>query len=104
MDDYISRQAAFDAFNKLDYDICANETFDNLRGYYGFSEETVNQTINSIPAADVRPVVRGKWIRYRNFKSHYCSECMKDAPIDFDTQTELLSRFCPYCGAMMMEE
>ena len=109
MDEYISRQAVFDAFNELDYDISSNQTFDNLYGHYGFSEETVNRTIGNIPAADVRPVVRGHWIpkyeeiyRKENIFEHklfpdyfVCSICgraeIKQEP------------FCN-CGAYMREE
>ena len=107
MDDYISREADFDAFNKLDYDICTNETFDNLRGYYGFSEETVNQTINSIPSADVRPIVRGKWILketvHFGLKEYTCSNCQDDEYWE-KYYCRGNESFCPNCGAMMMEE
>lgn len=57
--------------------------------------------ISAIPAADVRPVVRGKW-EYEwkpmlgetlPFK---CSVCGKWARTSYD--------YCPYCGADMREE
>lgn len=105
MDDYISRQAAFDAFSKLDYDICSKETYDNLHGYYGFTEETVNQTINNIPSADVNPIVYARWVKIfedgepastQQQIGVCCSKCMK---IPEDKFTE--SNFCPNCGADM---
>lgn len=57
--------------------------------------------LDSIPAADVRPVVRGKWSRvYDDFmKSNYdtCSCCGKEyfGAYGFN--------FCPNCGADMRE-
>lgn len=50
--------------------------------------------IISIPAADVRPVVHGKWKAYNN--TYICSACGR--PISF-----WQSNFCPNCGANMEE-
>lgn len=97
MDDYISRKDVFDALNKLDYDICSNGMFDNFYGCYGFSEETINQMINNIPSADVRPVVHGHWIDHGSFVT--CSHC-KEEQYGIDTGRI----YCPNCGAIMMEE
>ena len=49
---------------------------------------------NAVSAADVRPVVRGKWIR--NGWSIRCSECGYDMPFS-------VRNYCPNCGAMMEE-
>lgn len=102
MDDCIIRQAAFDAFNKLDYDICANETFDNLRGYYGFSEETVNQTINSIPSEKVKPIVYGNW-SHLGGDEWCCTNCgnVINTEGSWEKPTK---KFCDECGADMREE
>ena len=58
--------------------------------------------VATIPAADVRPVVRGKWSRvYDDFmKSNYdtCSCCGKEY---FGANG---FNFCPNCGADMREE
>lgn len=101
MDDYISRQAAFDAFNKLDYDICSSETFDNLHGYYGFSEETINQTINNIPTANVKNIAHGDWEwrgPCRDSSGRFwatCSVCgVRQRLGDYEN-------FCQNCGADM---
>lgn len=53
--------------------------------------------IKSIPAAYVRPVVRGKWITVM-YHLYECSECgaaYQDVGYGFN--------FCPNCGAMMEE-
>ena len=54
--------------------------------------------VESLPAADVRPVVRGRWVdsKLDGVPSH-CSEC--NYPIDRFYKT----RFCPNCGADMRE-
>jgi len=53
--------------------------------------------VEDFPAADVRPVVRGKWKTTRTILGLccICSVCESCA------NTE--SRFCPYCGADMRE-
>lgn len=47
-----------------------------------------------IPAADVRPVVRGTWVK--NGWSIRCSVCGYDMPF-------AVRNFCPNCGADMRE-
>ena len=46
-----------------------------------------------IPAADVKPVARGKWIDHQEGRWIYakCSEC--------GTVHDVKSNFCPNCGA-----
>ena len=60
--------------------------------------------LEDIPAADVRPVVRGKWeavmLDHERMgcrpTAHYCSECHQI--------TWFRTFFCPNCGADMREE
>ena len=66
--------------------------------------------INKIPAADVAPVVRGKWL---NIDGDYtfaaCSICKEDYEVATEEEAEkglwgaFLSayRYCPNCGAKM---
>ena len=67
--------------------------------------------VKSIPAADVRPVVRGKWIQttqpmgWRDEDCAECSVCGEDFVLDewaMDEFTNLMN-FCPNCGADMRE-
>lgn len=53
----------------------------------------ITGVIESIPAADVRPVVRGRWEYNPGDNIPYCSECMM--PQDSECN------FCPSCGADM---
>lgn len=92
MAEYIEREAAFDAvFGQF----CASSDE---------TEAALNaaiEEIRAIPAADVRPVRRGKWSRvYDDFmKSNYdtCSCCGKEY---FGANG---FNFFPNCGAMMEE-
>ena len=63
------------------------------------------ERINSIPAADVRPVVRGKWEWNDNNGYYYCGNCKAVSPRE-DQDGEYIDcpNFCPNCGADMREE
>ena len=66
-----------------------------------FDMEMLKKRIERIPAADVAPVVHGRWV-YHNFDT-ICSECRKSAIFDeWEQQAE--TEFCPHCGAKMGEE
>ena len=59
----------------------------------------IEEMIDSIPAADVRPVVRGKWRLYSPLTDTYeCDKCGYQV-IDESFRTN----FCPNCGADMRE-
>lgn len=90
MTEYISRDAAI-----------ANSREYNLGGSYDNTELAVPvDAINSIPAADVRPVVLGKWVfcggTWEGANIFKCSECGKSV---YHEETN----YCPNCGAMMEE-
>ena len=55
--------------------------------------------LRRIPAADVRPVVRGRWIRPTRVPDSMLYEC---SVCGFDTGAYTFN-FCPNCGAMMEE-
>ena len=63
--------------------------------------EIWTQEINSIPAADVAPVVHGRWI----YKGEYavCTECGGRSGTQYDgvEPIPLMTQFCPNCGAKM---
>lgn len=71
---------------------------------YAYAAE---QLLDEIPAADVAPVVHGLWISWEeagNFvpspDRHECSVC-HDAAQVLVNGFELLSDYCPSCGAKM---
>lgn len=55
--------------------------------------------IDVIPAADVAPVVHGRWVLYG--KNHcYCSHCGMVRNI----KTQIGCKYCPICNAKMDKE
>lgn len=59
--------------------------------------EKAAQMLEKLPAADVVPVVHGRWVDGK------CSNCGVDIPTDdaHDAIFENECRFCYYCGATM---
>lgn len=77
---------------------------DKLQGVEKETLLAVKNQIEAIPTADVRPVVRGRWIPVTNGRGgHECSRCHQYAP-SYQAGNEYLSRFCPFCGCYMGEE
>lgn len=95
MDDYIKRS---EAFNVIVSEMQSRGERTNFR------EAIVRQAIASIPAADVRENVRGKWIctKVRALKDGewaICSCCGSAEHVEY--YGELTWKFCPECGADM---
>lgn len=51
------------------------------------------------PAADVRPVVRGRW-SWRTGSEYRCTNCGRHTHVD-EVMEEPAYNYCPYCGADM---
>lgn len=91
MADYISRQAAINAFCEYE---CGK----------GFTTATCDcecgKIFNEIPAADVRENVRGEWIRHNEIKNVYggiyieCSECGEKYVVQHIED----EKYCRNCG------
>ena len=114
MNDLISRQAAIEKIHS-EFDECL--VWDESGKH---TADEVERILDTIPPADVRPVVRGQWKFATNPMLHdgpgpscWCSECKKP-PIDkknvwyhldgtFAREGEefVLSDFCPNCGCYM---
>ena len=88
MDEYIKREAVIDLITRR---------YEN--------PEICTQEINSIPAADVAPVVHARWIRPHWRNSNYCcdcSECGGEAMHrDYQWNKNDIYPICPNCGARM---
>ena len=61
------------------------------------------EDIEAIPAADVAPVVHGRWVHGEHYPS-YCSICGEVSPMDCEGERFYDSNYCPNCGAKMDEE
>lgn len=60
---------------------------------------TLTRYIKRAPAADVRPVVRGRWRWVGQDQWNDCYECSQCGKMNTDN-----SNFCPNCGADMKGE
>lgn len=77
----------------------------------GFWEEEDREValtcVDQTPAADVAPVVHGRWIHNPDYESwaemYMCSACNRNALTDGDYRHKL-SDYCPNCGAKMDRE
>lgn len=67
--------------------------------------EAYKEYLESLPAADVAPVVRGEWVDMGDFEQ--CSVCtgthLKEFTSYYGKVTWVRSNFCPNCGADMRE-
>ena len=88
MAEYIEREAYVDLF-KGEHNL--------------YSWEEIEEFIDSIPAADVQPVVHGKWVDEGFYAdgsakhAFHCSNCGHHI-IEWKDDT---SNYCPNCGAIM---
>lgn len=94
MAEYIEREAAIESFRK------------NLDGGYVLTNDAqTTHILQSLPAADVVPVVRGKWIDDKVSFYRGCSECGCFLEYAVDTFLDYGDHYnyCPNCGAKMEE-
>ena len=94
MTEYISRDAAIKRFNFAVLDCLGMEP--TIRA------GDIIKALESIPAADVRPVVRGKWIEDWETGCSECPAC-HDTFLWEDYKGVAEWNFCPNCGARMEE-
>lgn len=98
MAEYIEREAALE--------ICETEYQKRLRmlDYCGDTVAwNIGGEIKALPAADVAPVVHGRWVSVPYKLARVCSVCNRDEPYKFafaDIDADLYD-YCPNCGARM---
>jgi len=73
MSDYISRDAALEAFENADADV--REDYRYGACDWGFGMKNIQKVLNSVPTADVEPVRRGNWNIRLLRESTLCLEC-----------------------------
>lgn len=97
MDEYVNRKKLEEAFDNADTDVCESD----MDGHsdWGFGRENVRDVIRSVPAADVAPVVHGRWTD----GEENCPICGKSKfkGLDADIWADWKPKFCPNCGAKM---
>lgn len=85
--DCISREAVLNLFNKSDD--------------YRWETTLIKKKIEKIPPVTPQEPKMGHWVH-----GEYCSECGCDVPayiIDWKWQKDMDAKFCPNCGAKMIE-
>lgn len=100
MAEYIKREAAIKAMEKADYTLIADDA-DSCKADY------LREIIESVPAADVVPVVHGRWIWHEEEFEYECSAC--HCRFDYNHTFEIFdhgfqyANYCPNCGTKMNE-
>jgi predicted RNA-binding Zn-ribbon protein involved in translation (DUF1610 family) len=98
MAEYIEKEKLVDGLDKTLKNIPSFPSDPIGRELVALGIETVIKTVKALPAADVRPVVRGEWSRidYEPHGHDYkCSAC--------GWKNDMPTHFCPNCGAAMEE-
>lgn len=57
--------------------------------------------IEDAPAADVAPVVHGRWVSVAGKRDRICSRCLRNEPYKNADDNAEVFEFCPHCGAKM---
>ena len=105
MADYIDRQKAIDLIAEKQRSLCPpgrwgrSQVYGSDRDKYDSLEEAMDQ-LENIPAADVAPVVHGKW-GWVNEDRYRCDRCEQITTVD-ECMGKPNYNFCPNCGARMV--
>lgn len=103
MDDYISRKAAI-AYIREQSEEC-QKAFEELGGESGIYADAYNdlaEDFYSIPAADVTPVVHGRWeMRPTGMATDTGPEYKAYCTVCNEPNKQYQPPFCPHCGAIM---
>lgn len=99
MDDYISREMALEAISE-ECKVCGPSG--NCPFIMNCWIKQHRKALLNVPAADVRPVVRGRWnvVSFRNVRTGVLKKCV--CSVCSFTETYFKEpNFCPNCGADM---
>lgn len=91
MAEYINREAAIRAL--------LNDAPEQV----SYSREDAADCIRYIDAADVAPVMHGRWVSVPHKLARVCSVCNRDEPYKFADIDAGVYDYCPNCGARMDE-
>lgn len=92
MAEYIEREAALKECDWYANEFCECE----------YAIMPLKGALENLPAANVRPVVRGKWEWNKNNGFYYCSKCGAISPReDQDGEYCDCPNYCYHCGADM---
>ena len=89
MDEYIRREDVIEWFMPYAH---AGESID---------ADVVISDIKGMKAADVAPVVHGRWASVAGKRDRICSRCLHNEPYKNADDNAEVFEFCPHCGAKM---
>lgn len=98
MAEYIEREALREI---LDGWRDAHADVDDVHGC-GLLEDVICE-VDAQTAADVAPVVHGRWVSVAGKRDRICSRCLHNEPYKNADDDAEVFEFCPHCGAKMME-
>lgn len=101
MDEYIKQEAAIreiEQINPVDYGAMWDY---EAHHYAGECLRDCKEAIENIPAADVAPVVHGRWVSVAGKRDRICSRCLRNEPYKNADDNAEVFEFCPHCGAKM---
>ena len=99
MAEYIDRQAVLDAIFPVDPENDGSDGCTVVLQNQSFTSADIEGIVCSIPAANVRTVVHGRWI-WRTENKYRCNNCGRHTLVD-EVMDEPVYNYCPYCGAQM---
>lgn len=95
MADYMERETAIKAIEKADCAVIADDAESCKTDY-------LREIIKSVPAADVAPVVHGRWeMRPTGMATDTGPEYKAYCTVCNEPNKQYQPPFCPHCGAMM---
>ena len=103
MAEYIEREAAIDYIREQSEECQkAFEEFGGESGIYADAYNDLAEDFHSIPAADVAPVVHGRWeYTPQTFNTLGQIRCPFCAWWSLDQSIDGIYKYCPNCGAKM---
>lgn len=99
MAEYIDKEVAIHEINQITAVHYGSMWDYAVHVYAGACLRDCKEAIDGIPAADVAPVVHGRWD-----ENGYCTNCGKHAPFWPVSSCYYESPYCQNCGAKMDEE
>lgn len=67
------------------------------------AKRLIRHALTAATAADVVPVVHGRWVSVAGKRDRICSRCLHNEPYKNADDDAEVFEFCPHCGAKMDE-
>ena len=98
MSEYISREATIKRIKEV---YCVGCNSDHGVRCRACGTGDAIDIIDDAPAADVAPVVHGRWVSVAGKRDRICSRCLHNEPYKNADDDAEVFEFCPHCGAKM---